>query len=131
LSLALDAVGRRADAEAALRRAVELNPRAVQFKEQFLPEETSPTATEEGQRMGAGLDALYQRNDPEAATAQFRKVLELNPRHYGATFQLARALDRAGRPGEARPYWEKMARMAEAEHDKETLEIVRARLREP
>src|SRR5262245_51773465 len=57
--------------------------------------------------MKAGLDALG-RNDAEAAARHFRGVLQLNPNHYGATYQLATALDRAGQPAAARPYWEKM-----------------------
>jgi Flp pilus assembly protein TadD len=48
--------------------------------------------------MKAGLDALYTRSDPAAAAAEFRKVLTLNPDHYGATYQLATALDRVGKP---------------------------------
>jgi tetratricopeptide repeat protein len=48
--------------------------------------------------MRAGLDALYQRNDPAAAVARFREVLARNPTHYGATLQLAKALDRSGCP---------------------------------
>src|SRR5262245_2979518 len=54
----------------------------------------SPTVPAEDP-MKAGLDALYQRNDPAAAATQFRKVLAANPSHYGATLQLAKALDRA------------------------------------
>src|SRR5207245_11282985 len=56
--------------------------------------------------MRVGLDLLYAKGDPAAAAAQFRKVLERNPTHYGATLQLATALDRAGNPGEGRPLWE-------------------------
>jgi tetratricopeptide (TPR) repeat protein len=78
--------------------------------------------------MKAGLDALYTGNDPNAAAAQFRRVLALNPNHYGATFQLATALDRAGKPDEARPYWEKMLTMAEASNDQATVAAARARL---
>jgi Tfp pilus assembly protein PilF len=78
--------------------------------------------------MNAGLEALYPRNDPAAAIIEFRKVLAVNPRHYGATYQLATALDRAGRADEARPYWEKMKTMAEEIHDEQTLRTVRARL---
>src|SRR2546425_455950 len=66
--------------------------------------------------MTAGLDALYAKGDPkgdpEAAAPIFRKVLEQNPSHYGATFQLAMALDRAGKGAEARPLWEKVLRGA-------------------
>jgi len=78
--------------------------------------------------MKAGLDALYGRNDPAAAAVEFRKVLELNPAHYGATYQLATALDRAGKPSEARSHWEKMLPMAEAAKDDATLATVHARL---
>jgi tetratricopeptide (TPR) repeat protein len=78
--------------------------------------------------MKKGLDLLYTRNDPNTAAFQFRNILERNPNHYGATFQLAMALDRAGKSREARPLWEKMFKMAEASNDKETLAMARARL---
>lgn len=78
--------------------------------------------------MQVGLDLLYKRNDPTSAAAEFRRVLALNPRHYGATFQLATALDRAGKMEEARPYWEGMLGMAEAAKDEGTLATVRTRL---
>ena len=35
--------------------------------------------------MKSGLDALYTRHDPAAAANDFRKVLQMNPAHYGAT----------------------------------------------
>ena len=78
--------------------------------------------------MQAGLETLYTKGDAEAAAATFRKVLEQNPSHYGATFQLATALDRAGKPAEARPLWEKALKMAEGYTDKATAEAARARL---
>ena|SRR5205809_1085005 len=78
--------------------------------------------------MTAGLDALYAKGDPEAAAPIFRKVLEQNPSHYGATFQLAMALDRAGKGAEARPLWEKVLQMAEGYKDEKTVDAARARL---
>ena len=78
--------------------------------------------------MKAGLDALYTAGAPEAAVPQFRKVLEQNPNHYGATFQLAMALDRSGKPAEALPLWEKVLKMAEDYKDQPTLAAARARL---
>jgi len=81
--------------------------------------------------MQAGLDALYARSDAAGAVRDFRRVLELNPRHYGARFQLAKALDAAGRPAEARPLWLTMRPMAEEARDEETLAVVRARLARP
>lgn len=78
--------------------------------------------------MRAGLDALYQRNDPADAVVRFRRVLERNAAHYGATLQLAKALDRAKRPDEAVVQWKKVLEMAEAIHDAETARIARSRL---
>ena len=95
--------------------------------------ERAARATAESQEasMKTGLDLLYTRNDPAGAAAEFRKVLALNPNHHGATFQLATALDRAGKPEEARPYWEKMLPMAETAKDDAALATVRARLLKP
>jgi cytochrome c-type biogenesis protein CcmH/NrfG len=78
--------------------------------------------------MLAGLDALYKRSDPTEAAAQFRQVLARDPHHYGATLQLAKALDQAGRPDEALPVWRRMLGMAGDAGDTETLETVRTRL---
>lgn len=78
--------------------------------------------------MKAGLDALYVKRDASAAITAFRRVLESHPGHYGATFQLAKALDQAGRPGEARPYWETALRMAESYRDASTVALVKQRL---
>jgi hypothetical protein len=78
--------------------------------------------------MQAGLDALYTQGLPEVAAAEFRKVLALNPTHYGAMYQLATALDRAGHPIEARPLWEKVLTMARGYGDTATAETARGRL---
>ena len=82
----------------------------------------------EAAMMQVGLDLLYADSDPAAAAAQFRKVLERNPSHYGETFQLATALDRAGEVAEARPLWNKVLEMAEGYNDAETAATARARL---
>ncbi|HVK70802.1 MAG TPA: tetratricopeptide repeat protein [Polyangium sp.] len=82
-----------------------------------------PTAS-----MQLGLDALYNKKNPAAAVAHFNAVLAHHPEHYGATFQLATALDQAGRPAEARPLWTKMLGMAEGIGDTKTAEAARARL---
>ena len=85
-------------------------------------------ATEVQAAMRAGLAALYQSNDPAAAVARFREVLARNPTHYGATLQLAKALDRAGRPDEALEAWKKILAMAEAVSDADTIGTARARI---
>ena len=92
---------------------------------------TSPPTGEDAvlsAAMKAGLEALYGKKDPNAAAAEFRKVLERNPAHYGATYQLATALDRDGRPAEARPVWEKVVKLSEGYNDPKTLATARARL---
>jgi len=92
------------------------------------PERAATKATSPGAAMAAGMDALYARQQPCDALAFFRKVLETNPNHYGANYQTARALDRAGNGAAARPVWEKVLKMAEASNDKQTANYARSRL---
>lgn len=87
-----------------------------------------PGPSPEDVAMKAGLDALYEKKDAVASIVEFRKVLELNPNHYGATFQLAKALDQAAKPAEARPLWEKALKMADGFKDAETAKIASERL---
>lgn len=85
------------------------------------------TVSQEGM-MSEGLSLLYARNDPAQAAEQFRKVLEKNPTHYGANYQIAVALGRSGKSAEARPYWEKVLVMAEQIKDRTTADTAKARL---
>jgi len=78
--------------------------------------------------MLAGLAALYQRGDPDAAVAQFRAILAVVPTHYGATLQLAKALDRAGVHEEALVWWRKILALAERAGDDQTGRAAKARL---
>jgi thioredoxin-like negative regulator of GroEL len=87
-----------------------------------------PQEDEQANLMKEGLDARYSRHDAGTAEARFRAVLQRNPSHYGATFQLARALDEEGRVLEARLLWEKMSSMAVATRDPATLTLVQQRL---
>jgi tetratricopeptide (TPR) repeat protein len=89
----------------------------------------APTLEErQADAMKAGLEALYTKNDPVAAALHFRKVLSMSPGHYGATYQLAAALDRAGRREEATFFWEKVLEMAGKYHDGATMQTARSRL---
>lgn len=88
------------------------------------PDTAGPTAM-----MALGLDLLYKRNNAAAAAEQFRKVLARNPTHYGATYQLAMALDRSGQPAQARPLWEKVLGMAVMYKDARTEQTARDRLK--
>src|SRR5207245_8530124 len=92
---------------------------------------SKPAVEDQAAAMQAGLDALYTQRDPQAAVIEFRKVLSANPTHYGATYQLAAALDAAGRQDEARPLWEKMLALAEGSGDQPTAAPARARLGRP
>jgi len=125
LGRVLEKMGRIGEAAAAYPRATELNPRDAEAQGALARLERSGGITKES-LMRAGLAALYTQRNPNAAAVQFRKLLEHNPTHYGATFQLAMALDRAGRPAEARPLWEKALKVAEENSDKATADTARA-----
>ena len=93
--------------------------------------EPQPAADPEAQLMQRGVALLYQSNDPIGAEAVFRQVLQQHPAHYGAQYQLAVAVDRGGRPTEARALWETVLRNAQAASDSATASIARTRLAAP
>jgi len=78
--------------------------------------------------MQEGLDALYASGAPERAVGVFRRVLALHPGHYGATYQLAVALERAGRADEARIAWAAVVPLAERFGDLATLALARGKV---
>jgi Tfp pilus assembly protein PilF len=130
LAVALDRSGKPAEARP-------LWEKSLAMAEAIKDEKTADTARKrlalpglspEDAAMKVGLDALYTRKDAAAAVVEFRKVLESNPNHYGATFQLATALDQAGKSAEARPLWEKALKMADGFKDAKTVEMVKERL---
>ena len=92
-----------------------------------LPGVARAGANEEERLMARGLEAL-RGDDAGAAAARFRELLAINPSHYGAHYQLAVALDRLGRQGDARVLWEKVATMARTYADESTLRAARERL---
>jgi len=89
----------------------------------------APDTASQSAMMALGLDLLYRQNQAAAAAEQFRKTLVRNPTHYGATYQLATALDRSGQSAQARRLWEKVLGMAEAYGDARTAATARDRLR--
>lgn len=130
LAVALDRAGKPTEARPYWEKA-------LQMAETYKDENTAasarqrlgkPAPTPEDTAMKEGLDALYAKGDYEAAAVDFRKVLEKNPNHYGANFQLATALDRVGKRAEARPYWEKVLKMADGYKDQKTVDTARQRL---
>ena len=78
--------------------------------------------------MKAGLAAMYERRDPRAAAQSFAEVLTHRPDHYGAVFQLAKALDQAGDSAAAIPLWKRMLDLSRAQADSATLAVVKRRL---
>lgn len=130
LAVALDRSGKAAEARPLWEKSLAM---AEAIKDENTAESARkrlgvPAPAPEDAAMKAGLDALYGKKDAAAAVLEFRKVLDVNPSHYGATFQLARALDESGKPAEARPLWEKALKMADGFKDAETGRIARERL---
>jgi tetratricopeptide (TPR) repeat protein len=78
--------------------------------------------------MKRGLEELYDRRRPWEAAQRFRSVLAIWPSHYGATYQLAVALDEAGRPDEALSHWKQALEMAQSYRDEPVVAAARARL---
>jgi cytochrome c-type biogenesis protein CcmH/NrfG len=55
-------------------------------------------------------------------------VLALDPAHYGANYQLAKALDQIGQRDAARAQWEMVLKMALAINDEQVAATARKRL---
>jgi tetratricopeptide (TPR) repeat protein len=88
----------------------------------------APSVDQQAALMEKGMDALYRSGDLAAAEERFRAVLALNPTHYGATYQLAATLERAGKRDEARPLWTRALAMAEGYRDEATIALIRPHL---
>lgn len=130
LAVALDRSGKPAQAQPYWEKSLAL---AAAIKDETTADTARkrlglPGPSPEDAAMKAGLAALYEKKDAVAAAGDFRRVLEMNPNHYGATFQLAKALDQAGNPAESRPFWEKALKMAEGYKDAETVKVAKERL---
>ena len=128
LALALDAAARPDEARAAWTSVLSLakargdRPRLAAATARLDP------GTVEAAMMEQGLVALRLQNDAPRAADIFRAILARNPTHYGARYQLARALDAAGRTGDAAVVWAEVLRAAEAIGDTNTIAEVRTRL---
>lgn len=135
LGVALERQRSMAEALAEYRRACEIDAKdsvACAARDRVSGEKaSSDSATSQAAMMGEGLRLLDEEHEAARAVDQFRALLAKNPDHYGATYQLARALDAAGRRDEATQVWQRMLSMAQAAGDKDTEERVRARLAAP
>ena len=123
----LEKVGRTEEAAAAYEQALAIDPRHLEASN-ALARLTPNGASSAEALMQSGLDALYAQRKPEEAAAYFRKVLDRNPTHYGATYQLAEALDASGHGDEAQRLWATVLQMAEGYGDQTTAATARARL---
>ena len=131
LAVALDRGGKPTDARAewseVLRLGQGFNDSTVVKAAQARL--ASPDTLSQAGMMARGLDLMYSRNDPVAAIDLFQAVLAKNKTHYGATYQLAVALDRAGRASEAKAVWQRVLPLAIQFKDQKTIDTARARLR--
>lgn len=131
LAKALDAAGQRT---AARRVWAQVLPLSVAIEDTASIEAArarlaAPDAETPNGWLAAGLSCLHQLGDGPCAVQWFRRVLTQNPAHYGANFQLARALDASGAHAEATVQWQKVLLAAESVRDTATTRIARARLR--
>lgn len=131
LGRVLEKQGDAPGALAAYRLAQTLNPKNQDVTAALQALEAAQGSSEQDALMKAGLEALYTLNDPSRAAQTFRVVLDKNPEHYGATFQLATALDRQGLRDQATPLWERVVVLAKQYGDQETLRAAYARLAAP
>jgi tetratricopeptide (TPR) repeat protein len=115
LGRALEQQGRYGEAALSYGKASELDPNDTQAREAFertrAAQQQADSRTSEDAMMAEGLRLLDTEHDANRAVQQFRAVLARNPSHYGATWQLARALDAAGKADEARTVWQQMLGM--------------------
>jgi Flp pilus assembly protein TadD len=131
LAVALDRGGKPADARAewseALRLAESCDDTAT--AKTARARLAAPDTASQPAMMIRGLDLMYRQNNPTAAIEQFQAILARNRTHYGATYQLAVAYDRAGRAADAKKMWEKVLPMAIQYKDQKVVDTARARLR--
>jgi tetratricopeptide (TPR) repeat protein len=124
---ALAETGRSAEALATFHRALELAPTSARIlvdignvhlsAREYEParEAFEQALARQGDlaRAHNGLGVLAaETGDLDEAIARWRTATELDPRDWDTLYNLGRALRRAGRNGEARPYVEKFAREA-------------------
>jgi tetratricopeptide (TPR) repeat protein len=131
LAETLDAVSRVDEARAvwhrlrkAATRAGAAAPLAAAHDRLDRPDEE----TDEVLWMNGAIDALYTRGDAAMAIRLLERLLARTPDHYGATFQLARALKLSGRRDEARAQFARSLEMASKIGDEPTAKLAREEL---
>lgn len=132
LGKALEAEGRLGDAIKEYRRASALDPGNSSAKDDLnrLTDVVNVANASKtvADRMNDGVRLLDSVGDPEAALVEFRAVLDEDPAHFAATWQLARALDAVGRPLDAVHVWQRLLVMTRESNDRIAEAHVRERL---
>ena len=116
LARALTSTNQASEASAAWQTMLSM-AQAIGDKDTVATAERNLAEIKMADLMRQGVDALYRRHEASAAADDFRAVLAMLPTHYGATYQLAVALDALEQPGEARKVWKKVQKMARAAKD--------------
>ncbi len=95
-----------------------LSERAEAIKREALIRESGLRDTERARAiMREALVLRYELGDTQGAEALFAEILAINPKHYGAHWQRASALQDLGRLDEAVLEWEVVIKMARDNHD--------------
>lgn len=132
-------LARTLDAEGRPAEAVPFWSRTLMMAESYRDQQTAATAfgrlehestLDDDALIALALHVRYNLNDPVRSVSMFQQVLVRSPAHYGATYQLASALDAAGSPAAARLMWERMLFLANAVHDEGTASTVRERMKQ-
>jgi len=80
------------------------------------------------QSMNQGVSLLHELGDPEAAIRHFSAVLEHNPEHYGALYQIATAFERTQELYLAHETWGKFEPLARQSEDAPSLSHAQERI---
>jgi tetratricopeptide (TPR) repeat protein len=128
LALALDAGARPAEARAVWADVLALAKARGDHAREDAALARLDMGAVDAALMEQGLVALRVQNEPARAVTIFQQILAHTPSHYGARYQLAKALDAAGRGGEATLVWSQVLQAAESIGDTNTVAEVRTRL---
>jgi len=126
LAAAYRGLGDEASAQQYVNRMFQLDS-ASAMRDVAVTLASSSTLTAQQTAMTDGLRLLQSGNNAAAADV-FRRVIALNPAHYGAHYQLAVALDRLGKKTEARTLWTQVLEMAQRYNDQNSIMTAKKRL---
>lgn len=97
-----------------------LTPGSVTIPSEKTPD-TNLNETSVEQSMNQGVSLLHELGDPETAIRHFSAVLEYNPEHYGAVYQIAKAFEQTQQLRLAHQAWTTFEPMAQQSGDTPSL----------